>query len=182
MKGMPNGLNTTDKSYYELLELPSNCTKDEINKAYRKLAVKHHPDKNIGKPDFSPETFIRIKQARNTLIDDEKRKVYDQYGTLGIYIGEQVGYSRVATYFIFTNPIIQALIVCFGVLTGCFFGCFCCCFCCCFCFGKCKPARNMDDDDTVVTDEPQGEEDILNLEPKLISPLNIDSDKYERLN
>ena len=64
------------KDYYYILGIDKNATSDEIKKAYRKLGVKFHPDKNDG-DNFFEERFKEINEAYETLIDFNKRKVYD---------------------------------------------------------------------------------------------------------
>jgi curved DNA-binding protein len=68
------------KDYYQLLGLPKTATQDEIKKAFRKLAAKHHPDKNPGNK-AAEEKFKEINEAYTVLSDEEKRRFYDQYGT-----------------------------------------------------------------------------------------------------
>jgi molecular chaperone DnaJ len=70
------------KDYYDILGLDHTASKDEIKKAYRKLALKYHPDKN--KEKGAEEKFKEISEAYAVLHDDEKRKMYDQYGHAGI--------------------------------------------------------------------------------------------------
>ena len=65
-----------DKNYYDLLGVSKGATTDEIKKAYRKLAHKHHPDKSGG----DEAKFKEINQAYQVLSDDSKRKQYDQFG------------------------------------------------------------------------------------------------------
>ncbi len=72
----------TKKDYYEILGIEKNSSKSDIKKAYRKLALKHHPDKNPSKD--SEEKFKEISEAYAVLHDDEKRKLYDMYGHSGI--------------------------------------------------------------------------------------------------
>jgi len=65
--------------YYDVLGVERGCKADELKKAYRKLAMKFHPDKNPG--DKTAETrFKEINEAYVVLSDDEKRRAYDQYG------------------------------------------------------------------------------------------------------
>ncbi|UCH72412.1 MAG: molecular chaperone DnaJ [Thermoplasmatales archaeon] len=72
----------TKRDYYDILGINKNASKAEIKKAYRKLALKYHPDKN---PDKSAEEkFKEISEAYAVLYDDEKRNLYDQYGHAGI--------------------------------------------------------------------------------------------------
>ncbi|DAC72389.1 MAG TPA: molecular chaperone DnaJ [Thermoplasmata archaeon] len=70
------------KDYYEILGLERSASKDDIKKAYRKLALKYHPDKN--KEKGAEEKFKEISEAYGVLYDDEKRKMYDQHGHAGI--------------------------------------------------------------------------------------------------
>merc|ERR1719247_2819132 len=84
--GMPGGppgrgrrgpVNTT--KLYETLGVEKNATPDQIKKAYRKLAVKNHPDKG-----GDPELFKEIQKAFDILSDEKKREIYDQYGEEGL--------------------------------------------------------------------------------------------------
>jgi len=70
------------KDYYDVLGLDHSATKEDIKKAYRKLALKYHPDKN--KEKGAEERFKEISEAYAVLYDDEKRRMYDQYGHAGI--------------------------------------------------------------------------------------------------
>lgn len=67
---------TATPDYYKTLGVPRNATADEIKKAYRKLARKHHPDAGGDEAKFK-----EINEAYEVLSDDEKRNLYDQYGT-----------------------------------------------------------------------------------------------------
>lgn len=67
---------TTTPDYYKTLGVPRNATADEIKKAYRKLARKHHPDAGGDEAKFK-----EINEAYEVLSDDKKRELYDQYGT-----------------------------------------------------------------------------------------------------
>lgn len=65
--------------YYNLLGITKGATADEIKKAYRKNALKYHPDKNPGDP-AAEKKFKEISEAYEVLSDDKKRQIYDQYG------------------------------------------------------------------------------------------------------
>ncbi|MDP7116432.1 MAG: molecular chaperone DnaJ [Candidatus Woesearchaeota archaeon] len=69
----------TDKDYYEILGVKKDSSKEEIKKAYKKMAKKLHPDINKDDPEAS-EKFKEINEAASVLGDDQKRQQYDQYG------------------------------------------------------------------------------------------------------
>jgi len=71
------------KEYYQILGIPRNATKAQIKKAYRKLAMQYHPDRNPGKEQWANEKFKEINEAFSVLGDPEKRGQYDQFGTAG---------------------------------------------------------------------------------------------------
>lgn len=68
------------KDYYEVLGLQKDASDDDIKKAFRKLAIKYHPDKNQGNKE-AEEKFKEINEAYQVLSDTEKKSNYDQYGT-----------------------------------------------------------------------------------------------------
>jgi molecular chaperone DnaJ len=73
------------RDYYEVLGLAKNAAEDEIKKAYRKLAMKHHPDRNQGDDaKKAEEKFKEAKEAYEMLTDPQKRAAYDQYGHAGV--------------------------------------------------------------------------------------------------
>ena len=65
------------KNYYNILEVDKNATSDEIKGAFKKLALKYHPDKNINNKDYNPEKFNDISEAFQILSDNEKKKKYN---------------------------------------------------------------------------------------------------------
>src|SRR4051794_26279755 len=71
--------NMAKRDYYEVLEIERTVTAEEIKKAYRKLAVKFHPDKNPG-DKTSEERFKEIGEAYEALSDPQKRAAYDKFG------------------------------------------------------------------------------------------------------
>ena len=73
-----------DASYYDLLGVPRSATEQEINKAYKKLAVKFHPDKNPGDKELAEENFKKVCEAYEVLSNKEKRQTYDQFGKGGL--------------------------------------------------------------------------------------------------
>ncbi|MEI9697611.1 molecular chaperone DnaJ [Moellerella wisconsensis] len=66
--------------FYEVLGLSKTATDQEIKKAYKRLAMKYHPDRNQGNKDESEKKFKEIKEAYEVLSDEQKRAAYDQYG------------------------------------------------------------------------------------------------------
>jgi DnaJ-class molecular chaperone len=73
-----------DADYYSILGVDRKCTKENIKKAFRKMAIIHHPDKS-----GDQEKFKQINEAYNILIDDEKRSMYDRFGQQGILLHQQ---------------------------------------------------------------------------------------------
>ncbi|NTV05981.1 MAG: DnaJ domain-containing protein, partial [Chlorobiaceae bacterium] len=71
------------REYYEVLGVSRSATKDEIKKAYRKLALQFHPDKNPDNKD-AEEHFKEVNEAYEVLSNDDKRRRYDQFGHAGV--------------------------------------------------------------------------------------------------
>uniref|UniRef100_A0A8C4NCQ8 J domain-containing protein n=1 Tax=Eptatretus burgeri TaxID=7764 RepID=A0A8C4NCQ8_EPTBU len=153
---------TSGESLYAVLGLHKGASSEEIKRAYRSLALKWHPDKNSNVE--AADKFKDINHANTILSDETKRSIYDQYGSMGLYISEQVGEENVKTYFLMSSPWFKALSIFLACITGC---CCCCCcfFCCCNCCGRCKdmPEEDVDrktnyesmDDAEVDMDSPQ---------------------------
>src|SRR6476620_9560843 len=75
----------TKRDYYDVLGVPKNASEEEIKKAYRKLAMKFHPDRNQGDAAKDAEAkFKEAKEAYEMLSDSDKRAAYDQYGHAGV--------------------------------------------------------------------------------------------------
>lgn len=77
------------KDYYRVLGIPKTATEDEIKKAYRKLALRYHPDKN--KAANAEEKFKEVAEAYEVLSDKSKREMYDKYGEDGLKNGGSRG-------------------------------------------------------------------------------------------
>ncbi len=86
------------KDYYQILGTPRNASDVGIKKAYRKLAMQYHPDRNPGKEKWANEKFKEINEAYAALGDPQKRRQYDQYGTVG-NVGEIFGSPFTRTTF-----------------------------------------------------------------------------------
>jgi molecular chaperone DnaJ len=71
------------RDYYEVLGVQKNASKDDIKKAYRKLAIQYHPDKNPGNKE-AEEKFKEATEAYEILGDDQKKSAYDQFGFAGV--------------------------------------------------------------------------------------------------
>ena len=70
------------RDYYEVLGISKDASEQEIKKAYRKMAMKYHPDKNQGNKE-SEEQFKEVNEAYEVLSDPQKRRTYDQFGHAG---------------------------------------------------------------------------------------------------
>ncbi|MBS1187411.1 MAG: dnaJ [Burkholderiaceae bacterium] len=74
----------TKRDYYEVLGIAKGASEDEIKKAYRKMAMKHHPDRNPDNKKAAEEKFKEINEANDVLSDPQKREAYDRYGHAGL--------------------------------------------------------------------------------------------------
>lgn len=75
------------EEYYEVLGVSRGASNDEIKKAYRKLALKWHPDKNLERREVAEMNFKRLSEAYEVLSDSNKRQIYDNYGKEGLLSG-----------------------------------------------------------------------------------------------
>jgi molecular chaperone DnaJ len=71
------------RDYYEVLIVSREATSDELRKAYRREAMKHHPDRNPGDPSAEAK-FKEVNEAYQVLSDEQKRRIYDQFGHAGL--------------------------------------------------------------------------------------------------
>lgn len=85
---------TNKVCYYELLNLERTASPTDIKKAYKKLAVKWHPDKNPGDPEGAGEMFKLIAEAYEVLSNPETRKKYDLYGHDGAHMSDDDPYDQ----------------------------------------------------------------------------------------
>src|SRR5712671_5497563 len=81
---------TEKRDYYEVLDVGRTATDEEIKRAYRKLAVKFHPDKNPDDP-HAEEKFKELGEAYDVLMDEQKRAAYDRYGHAAFAQGGRAG-------------------------------------------------------------------------------------------
>lgn len=72
------------RCYYEVLGVSRDASEADLKKAYRRLAMKHHPDRNTGDSEESESRFKEAKEAHEVLSDAKKRAAYDQYGHAGV--------------------------------------------------------------------------------------------------
>src|SRR5258706_4098504 len=93
---------TKKRDYYEVLGVNRDASDEEIKKSYRKLAMKHHPDRNPDSRD-GEEKFKEAKEAYEVLSDGERRRAYDAYGHAGVHPqmggGEGPGFGGLAEAF-----------------------------------------------------------------------------------
>ena len=86
---------SSKRDYYEVLGVSRSATLDEIKKAYRKLAIKFHPDKNKGDAE-AEDKFKEATEAYEVLRDEKKRSLYDQFGHAGVSGGAGQGFGQQA--------------------------------------------------------------------------------------
>ncbi|XP_048208185.1 LOW QUALITY PROTEIN: dnaJ homolog subfamily C member 5G [Perognathus longimembris pacificus] len=147
-------LSKQGSTLYAVLEVKKGASLKEIKRSYshssipshppfgyclgRRLALKYHPDKNPDNPQAA-EIFKEINTAHAILSDPKKREIYDEHGSLGIYLYDHFGESGVKYYFIVHSCWFKTLVVLCTLLTCC-----CCCCCCCFCCGTLTPPPEED--------------------------------------
>ncbi|KAG2215314.1 hypothetical protein INT46_005931 [Mucor plumbeus] len=95
-------------SLYLTLELTKSATPGEIKKAYRKLALRYHPDKNPNCED----QFRSVNHAYEILSDPQKRRIYDRYGAVGLNMADTMGSTM------FLDPEVEAVVLAFFCLVS----------------------------------------------------------------
>ncbi|SMM97958.1 Chaperone protein DnaJ [uncultured Candidatus Thioglobus sp.] len=74
----------SERDYYEVLGVAKSADVKQIKKAYKRLAMKHHPDRNTDNKAAAEKTFKEIQKAYSVLSDEQKRQAYDQFGHAGV--------------------------------------------------------------------------------------------------
>ena len=88
----------TKRDYYEVLGVGTSAGNDDMKKAYRKLAIKYHPDRNADNKE-AEEKFKEAAEAYDVLSDPNKRQRYDQFGHEGVRSTGYQGYSNIEDIF-----------------------------------------------------------------------------------
>ncbi|KAM3856902.1 dnaJ homolog subfamily C member 5G isoform 1-T4 [Vipera latastei] len=169
------------ESLYHILGLEKGASPEDIKKAYRKLALKYHPDKNPDNPEAA-DKFKEINNANVILSDENKRRLYDEYGSMGLYVSEQFGEESVKYYFLMSKCWFKTLLAFCGIFTCC-----CCCCCCCFCCGKCRPPEddesykyvNPEDLEAQIRAEDNGG-DAIRMQPTANTTLHTTDENQSR--
>ncbi|HWP41170.1 MAG TPA: DnaJ domain-containing protein, partial [Tepidisphaeraceae bacterium] len=93
-------MGTTKRDYYEILGVSRNADAEEIKRAYRRLAMKYHPDRNDGESKAEAEAkFKECSEAYEVLSDPEKRARYDRFGHQGVSAQHDFSHMDVSDIF-----------------------------------------------------------------------------------
>ncbi|UJR07494.1 hypothetical protein I4U23_011783 [Adineta vaga] len=158
------------EDYYDILGVSRTATDEEIKRAYRKLALQLHPDKNSD--PHATAQFQAVSKAYKVLSNPNSRRTYDLLGSQAADIANQ--YDEYPQTFTKLSTCSKVTLVIAFLLTGCCFGCGCCCCCCCFCFCNfcCKNCCGKYEKPTVPT---EAETDSIHQQP---TDSGHNSDKY----
>jgi DnaJ family protein A protein 2 len=77
--------------FYDLLGVSREASKEDISKAYRRMALKYHPDRNLDDPEKAAEMFKKVGRAYEVLSDEDKKSIYDRFGEEGLNNGDGAG-------------------------------------------------------------------------------------------
>jgi molecular chaperone DnaJ len=77
----------SERDYYEVLGVDKNADEAKIKKAYKRLAMKYHPDRNAGDKAGAEKKFKEVRKAYDIISDPQKRSAYDQFGHAGVEQG-----------------------------------------------------------------------------------------------
>src|ERR1700745_2894057 len=102
------------RDYYEILGVSKSSSADEIKKAYRKVAMQYHPDRNVGDKE-AEEKFKEAAEAYEVLSDDDKRARYDRFGHAGLEGAGVHEFRDAAEVFAAFGDLFEGL---FGIRTG----------------------------------------------------------------
>ncbi|XP_069752229.1 dnaJ homolog subfamily C member 5-like isoform X2 [Narcine bancroftii] len=142
---------TRGETLYRTLHLPKKSSPEEVKAAYRKLALRYHPDKNPDDPT-AVEIFKEINRAHSVLSDQKKKNIYDSYGSAGLHLASMLGDDGEKFMASRSNCCVKLMTYFCTIIT-----CFCCCLCCCYCCGKCLPKNSrttsFQEDNPMYTDD-----------------------------
>ncbi|KAJ2157929.1 hypothetical protein GGF46_004151 [Coemansia sp. RSA 552] len=118
-----DGRASTDTTgLYNVLGVDRDATPDELKRAYRRLALRHHPDRNLGAAGSSGE-FVRVQYAYDVLSDERCRRIYNRYGEIGVQMAERMGgelldplVSGLLSTFAYTSAVAALLLIAFFAL------------------------------------------------------------------
>ena len=131
-------LSMEGQDLYTILDLPKDSSEDEIKSKYRNLARMVHPDNHPHNKEEAEIQFQRLKMAHDILGDKDKRKVYDKYGSAGIWVCEKYGYKVARGWY-------KGLLWTAALCLAWYISPTTCGFCCLCCLGCCHPCQEYDD-------------------------------------
>ena len=97
-----NSVNNDENNYYQILDITKNADLPIIKKAYKRMALKYHPDRNINNKDVSERQFKLVAEAYEVLSNPEKRNIYDKWGKDGLN-NEGLNFNNISPFDIFTS-------------------------------------------------------------------------------
>ncbi|XP_067867569.1 dnaJ homolog subfamily C member 5-like [Heterodontus francisci] len=165
---------TSGETLYRILHLPKKSTPEEVKGAYRKLALRYHPDKNPENP-AAAEIFKEINRANAILSDEKKKHIYDSYGSAGLRLASMLG-EEGENIIASQNNCCMKFLTYFCMITTCCCCCLCCCFCCGTCLSKVDETNKSSEDTPMFADDSNPILDQPYTVHSETSPLNQESD------